>query len=108
MRTLYEILLTVLLIGVAIAAYHIWIVAPMVQAARPHIYVLDVDSLIRAEKDKSVSAILAGKDVDPDTVARNVQRRMVSILSRTPPDAIVLDRSAVLKGGREIVQYGGR
>ena len=104
----HEVLFTVLLIGVSIAAYHFWIVAPMVRSVEPEILVLDVNSLIEDEKNRSVSAILAGKEVDPDAVAENVRRRIDHILERVPPGAIVLDRSMVLKGGKAIVRYRGR
>ena len=108
MKVFQEVLFTVLLVGVAIAAYHFWIVAPMVRSMAPQILVLDVNSLIEDERSRSVSAILAGKEVDPDAVAENVRRRIDFMLEKVPPGAIVLDSSVVFKGGKEIVQYGGR
>jgi len=100
-KGLWDVLLALIISAVSIAVYHAWVVMPMMES-RPRIYTVNVDALIEKARQQAVNAILEGKRVDPDTITAAIRMDLARRLKRLPPDVMVLDSSAVLRGRRNL------
>lgn len=106
MKYFSDFLFTLVMVALFIAAYHAWVVMPMISkvSRSQKIYVLDLDAVIKAERDRGVVRMIEGEDVAPEEVVKAVKRRVSKTLSALPAKAVVLDSKCVLKGGVRLGQ----
>ena len=95
---LVDWLLVVLMTLVAIFVYHNVFVKSVTKRACL-IYVVDLDRLIDEERQKAILEAMRGRRPSSAQVAEEVRRKLGVLLGEVPPNAIVLDKAVVLKGG---------
>lgn len=100
MRYVLDILTIISIVVAALVLYHVRFVVPATTLPPPiEIYVVDMDTELKAAKQQAVRAMWAGEEVDVEQLIKNVRKEMARKLLALPPNAIVLDKSVVLKGG---------
>ena len=99
------------MISVVVAAlviYHVQFIVPALKNSPPplEIYVVDLNEELKKAQQEAITALLAGKSVDPEEVVKTVRERIKERLTMLPPNVIVLDKSIVLKGAVPVEAVG--
>ncbi len=86
----------------ALVIYHVKVVRPLEQECDScvrQVYVVDLDGMVAGAREAAIRAAMNGKAVSASRVADEVRHRLDMVLQNLPRGCLVLDRSAVVKGG---------
>lgn len=86
----------------ALVIYHVKVIRPLERKCEScirQVYVVDLDGMVAGARDAAIRAAMNGKAVSASRVADEVRHRLDMVLKHLPRGCLVLDRSAVVKGG---------